>query len=234
MSFLRIARAARLHVPPHVRTVASQAASKRSGDISDAFASLSGQDFRPLAPEYAGLKARLVGGNEEAVRQSWERLLADLKEEVPLIVEKGSAIIPEIDFRDIDDAPAEFSSELKRRGVAVVRGVVGEQEALSWKEDLREYIRRNPQTKGMLSAGVMYDGLSHIPQHFHLKTLRSSSSTGHGFNCLPAAIRTCLRCNASSCLTGTLPTQRLLYRLGILLAMLIDCACVSLVMQDSP
>ncbi|KAF2450823.1 DUF1479-domain-containing protein [Karstenula rhodostoma CBS 690.94] len=131
----------------HARTAATQAASKRAGDISDAFASLSGQQFTPLAPEYADLKARLIKGNEEAVRESWERLLNHLREEIPLIVEKGSKIIPEIDFRDIDDAPADFSSELRKRGVAVVRGVVSEEEALGWKESLREYIRANPQTK---------------------------------------------------------------------------------------
>ena len=51
-------------------------------------------------------------------------------------------------FDSIDNAPEEFSSELKKRGVAVVRGVVSEQEALGWKESLQEYIKANPQTKG--------------------------------------------------------------------------------------
>ncbi|KAJ4292435.1 hypothetical protein N0V90_009097 [Kalmusia sp. IMI 367209] len=125
----------------------TQAASKRAGDISDAFASLSGQNFMPLSSEYADLKARLSKGNEDAIRQSWERLLKDLREEIPLIVEKGSKVIPEIQFKDIDNAPEEFSKELRKRGVAVVRGVVSEQEALGWKENLREYIKANPQTK---------------------------------------------------------------------------------------
>lgn len=129
------------------RTAATQAASKRAGDISDAFVSLSGQEFTPLSPQYAHLKARLIKGNEEAIRESWERLLTDLREEIPLIVDKGSKIIPEIDFKDIDNASEDFSSELRKRGVAVVRGVVSEQEALGWKESLREYIKANPQTK---------------------------------------------------------------------------------------
>lgn len=132
----------------HARTAATQAASRRPGDISDAFASLSGQQLTPLAPAYADLKARLIKGNEEAVRESWERLLKNLRNEIPLIVETGSKIIPEIDFRDIDNAPEAFSSELRKRGVAVVRGVVSEQEALGWKASLREYIRTNPHTKG--------------------------------------------------------------------------------------
>jgi len=130
-----------------VRTAATQA-QKRAGDISDAFVSLSGQKFKPLTPEYADLKSRLIKGHEGEVRESWERLLRDLRKEIPLIVELGSKVIPEIDFRDIDNAPETFSNELRKRGVAVVRNVVPEQEAVEWKEDLRKYIRQNPQTKG--------------------------------------------------------------------------------------
>lgn len=130
-----------------LRTATTQA-QKRAGDISDAFVSLSGQKFEPLAAEYADLKGRLIRGHEDAVRESWERLLRDLREEIPLIVELGSKVIPEIDFKDIDNAPESFSSELRKRGVAVVRGVIPDQEILQWKEELKQYIRDNPQTKG--------------------------------------------------------------------------------------
>jgi hypothetical protein len=41
-----------------------------------------------------------------------------------------------------------FNDELRKRGVAVVRGVVPEAEVLQWKEDLKKYIQQNPQTKG--------------------------------------------------------------------------------------
>ena len=155
LSIARTVRSPALRSLNRARTVATQADSRRAGDISDAFASLSGQQFAPLSAEYADLKARLIKGNEEAIRQSWERLLNDLREEIPLIAEKGSKIIPEIDFKDIDNAPEDFSSELKKRGVAVVRGVVSEQEALDWKESLREYIKANPQTKGAYYMAVV-------------------------------------------------------------------------------
>lgn len=147
LSTLRTIRTPTRRFVTQLRTAATQA-QKRAGDISDAFASLSGQDFKPLTPEYADLKGRLIKGRENEVRESWERLLRELREEIPLIVELGSKVIPEIDFKDIDNAPEAFSSELRKRGVAVVRGVVPEQDALQWKEDLREYIRQNPQTKG--------------------------------------------------------------------------------------
>lgn len=147
LSALRTIRSPTRRAVTQLRTAATQA-QKRAGDISDAFASLSGQEFTPLTPEYADLKSRLIRGHEAEVRESWERLLRDLREEIPLIVERGSQVIPEIDFKDIDNAPESFSSELRKRGVAVIRNVVPEQEALQWKEDLREYIRQNPQTKG--------------------------------------------------------------------------------------
>ncbi|USP79064.1 hypothetical protein yc1106_06338 [Curvularia clavata] len=146
LSTLRSVRSLRRCAPAHVRTAATQA-QKRAGDISDAFASLSGQEFKPLAPEYADLKAHLIRGHEDEVRESWNRLLRTLREEIPQIAELGSKAIPDIDFKDIDNAPEAFSSQLRERGVAVVRGVVSEQEALQWKEDVREYIRQNPQTK---------------------------------------------------------------------------------------
>lgn len=146
-STIRTIRTPSRRFATQLRTAATQA-QKRAGDISDAFASLSGQEFKPLTPEYAHLKGRLIKGHESEVRESWERLLRDLREEIPLIVELGSKVIPEIDFKDIDNAPDTFNSELKKRGVAVVRGVVPEDEALQWKEGLREYIRQNPGTKG--------------------------------------------------------------------------------------
>lgn len=150
LSAIRTIRCPTKRVVTQLRTAATQA-QKREGDISDAFVSLSGQMFEPLTPEYADLKGRLIKGHEGAVRESWERLLQDLRKEIPLIVDQGSKVIPEIDFKDIDNAPEIFSNELRKRGVAVVRSVVPEQEVLQWKEGLREYIRQNPQTRGKLN-----------------------------------------------------------------------------------
>lgn len=123
------------------------AAQKREGDISDAFASLSGMQFKPLGPRFADLKADLIRGNEDALRHSWNRLLASLREEIPLIAKLKSNIIPEIDFKNIDNASPEFRSELRKRGVAVIRNVLPHSEALDLKSELKEYIKANPQTK---------------------------------------------------------------------------------------
>lgn len=130
-----------------IRNAATAQAERREGDISDAFASLSGMQFKPLDPRFAEVKRKLVAGNEEALHASWNRLLDSLREEIPLIREQKSKVIPEIDFKDIDNASADFRSEHKKRGVAVIRNVIPEQEALDLKQELREYIAANPQTK---------------------------------------------------------------------------------------
>lgn len=129
------------------RRNAATSTQKRAGDISDAFVSLSGQAFKPLPPKYADLKLQLLKGNEQAIRDSWERLLAHLRQEVPVIKELGSRIVPEIAYQDIDNPSEHFRAELKKRGVAIIRGVVSEEQALQWKADLRAYIKANPHTK---------------------------------------------------------------------------------------
>ncbi|KAJ9628798.1 hypothetical protein H2203_002701 [Taxawa tesnikishii (nom. ined.)] len=131
-----------------VRSVATTAqGQKREGDISDAFASLSGLTFEPLEPRFAQLKDHLIAGHEDAIRESWKRLLASLREEIPTITALGPKVVPEIDFKDIEKPSPEFVDEHKKRGVAVVRNVIPEREVLSMKQDLLEYIKANPQTK---------------------------------------------------------------------------------------
>lgn len=131
-----------------IRTTATAApAQKKEGDISDAFASLSGLQFEALDPRFAKVKARLVAGHEETLYESWKRLLASLREEIPLIAAQGSKIVPQIDFKDLENASEDFKAEHKKRGVAVIRNVIPQQEAIGLKEELREYIKANPQTK---------------------------------------------------------------------------------------
>lgn len=98
------------------RAAASSPTQRREGDISDAFASLSGVQFGPLEPRFAALKRQLVGSHGEELYVSWNRLLASLGEEIALIVAKGPKIVPDIDFQDLDNAGEAFRAEHKKRG----------------------------------------------------------------------------------------------------------------------
>lgn len=131
----------------HLRTVAT-ASGRKEGTIADAFASLSGQAFEALEPRFASVKTDLIRGHERAVEASWRRLLVRLQEEIKTIKQLGSAVVPQIDFYKLESPSQRFSDEYRKRGCAVIRGVVPQEEALQMKEDLKDYIRNNPSTKG--------------------------------------------------------------------------------------
>ncbi|KAK4148818.1 hypothetical protein C8A00DRAFT_19417 [Chaetomidium leptoderma] len=126
----------------------SSAGSKAEGDISDTFASLSGRKAQPLPDRFRELKLRLVNGHEDAVIASWKRLLTTLRTENDLIARTGPAIIPEVRFSHLQDDLDTLKPEIKKRGVAVIRGVIPEDEARAYKFEIEEYARQNPQTKG--------------------------------------------------------------------------------------
>lgn len=137
------------------RTLASPSSvthpSKAAGDISSVFPSLKpGAVSPPLPARFAELKSRLIQGHENRLQDSWRRLLADLREETDTIKALGSAVIPELNFWDMHDMEKRttFRDQLHKRGVAIIRGVVTEREALGWKELVQRYIQSNPSTKG--------------------------------------------------------------------------------------
>lgn len=132
-----------------VRPPPPAAQGKREGDISDSFASLSGTAYKPLPQKFLDLKKRLIRGNEDAVVASWGRLLEQLKIENEIVAREGPNAVPSIEFKDLDSNIAVLRSELKKRGVAVIRGVVPEDEARRYKTDLEEYVKKNPHTRGM-------------------------------------------------------------------------------------
>lgn len=133
---------------PQFRTAATMSQGKKEGTIADAFASLSGQKFEALEPRFATVKADLIKGKEEAVKASWDRLLLRLKEEIVTIQQLGSSVVPQINFTDIDSPSQHFSAEYRKRGCAVIKGVIPHEEISQMKEDLKTYIRENPSTKG--------------------------------------------------------------------------------------
>ncbi|KAL1876656.1 hypothetical protein Plec18167_005063 [Paecilomyces lecythidis] len=140
----------RLLAKPTIRAVSTAAASshmtKAAGDISSVFPSLR-PDYEPepLPPRFQDLKLKLFQNNEDALKDSWKRLLNSLEDEVQEIKKKGSDIVPSISYSDVvngrvsDDALA----EIRRRGCAVIRNVIPRSTALELKEKAREYIAAN-------------------------------------------------------------------------------------------
>ena len=81
--------------------LATQAKIKKEGDISSVFTSLSNSTAKPLPERFATLKQNLLQGQEEALVESWERLLEKLKVANRAIIEQGSSVIPEASYADL-------------------------------------------------------------------------------------------------------------------------------------
>ncbi|KAG6256929.1 hypothetical protein E4U23_000081 [Claviceps purpurea] len=122
-------------------------ASRKEGDISDAFVSLSGAKRDALPDRYRQLKCDLIRGREKKIVESWTRLLRKLRTENEVIALKGSDVIPQVEFTHLDTGLCELKDEIKKRGVVVVKGVVPEAEARAYKEEVEEYVRKNPWTR---------------------------------------------------------------------------------------
>lgn len=123
-------------------------ATRKEGDISSVFVSLSGVTPDPLPQRFADIKRQLIQGYEGAVTASWKRLLEQLAVENETVKQKGPDIIPSIHFKGLPNPSQEFISDIKKRGVAVIRGVVPEDEARGYKNEVEDYVKLNPWTKG--------------------------------------------------------------------------------------
>lgn len=71
---------------------AASTLTKDAGDISSVFPSLSGKEPPPLPARFSDLKRKLIAGNEDAVKASWVRLLANLRSEIDGIKRQGNAV----------------------------------------------------------------------------------------------------------------------------------------------
>ncbi|KAG5971524.1 hypothetical protein E4U55_001217 [Claviceps digitariae] len=140
---------AKLTRPASTAAAAATAAQarRREGDISDAFVSLSGAERSALPERFRQLKCDLVRGREKHIVEGWTRLLRRLRRENEVIAQKGSEVIPQVDFAQLDAGCRALKEEIRKRGVIVVRGVVPEGEARAYKEEVEEYVRRNPWTR---------------------------------------------------------------------------------------
>ncbi|KAK2041723.1 hypothetical protein LZ31DRAFT_383670 [Colletotrichum somersetense] len=131
--------------------VAAAAASRKvfPKSMEPPVVSFYGAEPIPLPSRFAGVKKRLIAGHEAAVEASWHRLLDALRTEIAEIQDRGSELIPSINFTDINDPVRveAFAHRLRRYGVAVIRGVVSPADARSWVQETHEYLDKNREFK---------------------------------------------------------------------------------------
>lgn len=141
-----------------VRSVSTAPTNRSEGSIGDAFASLSKNNIE-LPARFIQLKKELAGQNGEAIVDSWHRLLNHLETEtLPRVRELASATVPEVEFSSIKrnggKLPKESEKRLRQSGSIIIRGIVSEQQALDWKQSVRDYVKANPSTKGFPAEDI--------------------------------------------------------------------------------
>lgn len=73
-----------------------------------------------------------------------KNLLKRLAIENEIVTQKGPNVVPQISFKDIGKPSTDFLNDVKKRGVAVVTGVVPVDEARGYKGEVEEYVKANP------------------------------------------------------------------------------------------
>ncbi|KAH8547868.1 DUF1479 domain protein [Umbelopsis sp. PMI_123] len=121
-------------------------AAKKAGDIFSAF-SVGVTDELPA--RYKDLKDQLRPANIQA---AWDRLTTAYEKESERIQKLGSKAVPEINFEDIKGNngcfPEKTIQEIRKSGCIVVRGVFEREEALGYKQQVRDHIAKHPGIDG--------------------------------------------------------------------------------------
>lgn len=145
-------------LPPSLSS--GKKAPKESGTIASVFATLSGGSLSDSLPERFGtLKRSLVTSeaHAKALHKAWIEVCSNLEKETEEVIRHGADLIPVVEYpgdkangvNSIHDWLDEKSIEaIKKRGTVIVRGVVPQEEALDYKQAVRDYVAANPQTKG--------------------------------------------------------------------------------------
>lgn len=115
---------------------------KKPGNILSAFEA----NINDVLPnKYKLIKKDIVQRcGEKELHASWIRLTNEFEKEIQLIKEKGSLIIPQIEFSTILENDGRFppavADEIRKRGCVVIRNVIDCNEALKYKSDVQQYI----------------------------------------------------------------------------------------------
>ncbi|KAF8058535.1 DUF1479-domain-containing protein [Lyophyllum atratum] len=125
-------------------TTSSETASrlpKGEGTISDIFTTLTGESAAELPRRFAELKKELW---RDDMVQSWKEVLAELEGAVEEVATRGQDMIPRISYADIKNGLSESQiARVKKTGTIIVTGGVPKEEALAWKQSIRDYVAAN-------------------------------------------------------------------------------------------
>lgn len=110
-----------------------------------------------LDPENVQIKKDIVAiYGEAALRKSWLAVCEKLKSLADEIASKGTGVIPELAYDDVFKLSDSEKQRLRDVGCFVVRGLVPEETANGWFEDLNTYVKENKGSIGGWPAEAPY------------------------------------------------------------------------------
>ncbi|KAJ3915083.1 hypothetical protein F5877DRAFT_49223 [Lentinula edodes] len=116
-------------------------AQKNEGAILDFFSTLDPNVSHDLPARFFDLKAEIWN---ESLLECWKEVLAELETETERIASLGSQVIPKVSYEELCAGLSEDTiANVKQTGVILVTGAVQREEALKWKESIRQYINVN-------------------------------------------------------------------------------------------
>ncbi|KAK5228226.1 hypothetical protein LTR72_002109 [Exophiala xenobiotica] len=106
-----------------------------------------------LEQRFADLKREIIKPeNERVVSESYERLKIALAEEAANIAGKQQAAVPEIPWADVvangGKIPDDIAEQARHTGCLIFRGLLPAEQALSWKQELKDYTKKHPEVRG--------------------------------------------------------------------------------------
>ncbi|KAL2848405.1 hypothetical protein BJY01DRAFT_246418 [Aspergillus pseudoustus] len=124
--------------------------------VTETLPQLAGRDVpKPprLDDRFAELKREIIKSEHKtAVEESYKRLKAALAIEMDRISTIQQAAIPEISWSEVQAnggvIPSPVATRAKEAGCILLRGVVSREQALAWKEELKQYTQDHRATGG--------------------------------------------------------------------------------------
>ncbi|KAF9072644.1 DUF1479-domain-containing protein [Rhodocollybia butyracea] len=95
---------------------------------------------REIADSYPDFEAR--------ASRAWTEIIAELANLVSTVSVKKSEYIPQVNFSELALLPPQTVEEIRRIGTVVIKDVVDDTEARAWQDDLKDFLKTNPDVTG--------------------------------------------------------------------------------------
>ncbi|THG99240.1 hypothetical protein EW026_g3068 [Hermanssonia centrifuga] len=126
----------------------------KEGTIQDLFTALT-HEGPPLPQRFSDLKKELF---TEQLVESWRDVLKELETITEEVAAKGTDNIPQVDYTSITNGLSEQQiKDVKKAGAIIVKGGVPKDEALAWKQVIRDYAKANSdKVKGIPPNDIVF------------------------------------------------------------------------------